>query len=130
MHIARQHIGDPQRDPARIEQRLDVPAEIARLPRVPQIDDWYAPASLEAAMSANCLLQKLNFQDFDGLGVAGRVVVTGGLAGLLRRYEVSRWWWPVRRWAGQAGEGAVAGRGVVRGGGYAAGGGAAAAGVV
>ena len=40
----------------------------------------------------------------------------GWLAGLLRGYEVSGWWWPVRRWAGQAGEGAVAGRGVVRGG--------------
>ena len=52
------------------------------------------------------------------------------LAGLLRRHEVSGWWWPVRRWAGQAGEAAVAGRGVVRGGGYAAGGSAAAAGVV
>lgn len=25
-----------------------------------------------------------------------------GLPGLLRSYELSRWWWPDRRWAGQA----------------------------
>jgi hypothetical protein len=50
-------------------------------------------------------------------GFARRVVVTGRAGGLLRRYEVSKWWWPDRRWAGQAGEGEVTGRGVIRGGG-------------
>ena len=39
MDIARQHIRDPQRDPRRVKQRLDIPAEIMSLPRVPQIDD-------------------------------------------------------------------------------------------
>jgi hypothetical protein len=36
MNIARKHIRDPQRDPRRVKQRLDVPAEIVGLPRVPQ----------------------------------------------------------------------------------------------
>ena len=38
MDIAGQHIRDPQRDNRGIEQRLDVPAGIMSLPRVPQVD--------------------------------------------------------------------------------------------
>ena len=38
MHIARQHVRNPRRDPGRIEQRRDVPAEIMGLPQVPQVD--------------------------------------------------------------------------------------------
>src|ERR1017187_2857594 len=36
MDIARQHIRDPQRYPGRVKKRLDLPAEIMRLPRIPQ----------------------------------------------------------------------------------------------
>ena len=38
MDIARQRVRDPRRQAIRIEQALDVPAEVLRLPRVPQID--------------------------------------------------------------------------------------------
>ena len=39
MHIARQHIRNPQRDPGGVKQGLDIPAEVMGLPRIPQIDD-------------------------------------------------------------------------------------------
>ena len=41
-------------------------------------------------------LQGLNCQDSHSWRLPGVSSRQGGLAGLLRCYEVSRWWWPVR----------------------------------
>lgn len=39
MDIAREHVRNPHRHAVRVEQGLDIPAEIMLLSRVPQVDD-------------------------------------------------------------------------------------------
>jgi len=61
MNIARKHIRNPQRDPRRVKQRLDVRAEIMGLPRVPHVDRL--PLAADGFLPAPVRVHDLAVQD-------------------------------------------------------------------